>query len=400
MEETSNKGGTCWSLRNETVNLCNRDMKVAIGMRLKEGPWGGGMQFGRNLAEFLRRRGTEVRFDLEDRDLDIILLTEPRRFSASSAFNDADILCYLMNINTRAVVVQRVNDSNAARGEKLRSPRLAMANRCAHHTVFISRWLQELYRADGYAFVEPTVIYNGANRTVFHADGGALWDGSEKLRIVTHHWSTNWRKGFDVYCQIDALLGQRPYCDLFEVTYVGPLPANVQFRYIKAIQPLVGSNLADVLRAHHVYVTAAQYEAAGMHHIEGSLCGLPVLYRKSGALPEYCDGFGLSFDEGTLGRRLLEMRESYPALKARMSEYPYHAERSCDAYEKLFRDLLVRRDEVLGRRRWTRRNVWILMGSAAVFDLFHRWLNIAKSYYGFALERLLGHDRKPTPDGQ
>ena len=83
-----------------------------------------------------------------------------------------------------------------------------------------------------------------------------------------------------------------------------------------------------------------------------------------------------------------------------MSEYPYHAERSCDAYEKLFRDLLVRRDEVLGRRRWTRRNVWILMGSAAVFDLFHRWLNIAKSYYGFALERLLGHDRKPTPDGQ
>ena len=32
-----------------------------------------------------------------------------------------------------------------------------------------------------------------------------------------------------------------------------------------------------------------------MHHIEGILCGLPIIYRESGALPEYCKKYGISF---------------------------------------------------------------------------------------------------------
>ena len=33
-----------------------------------------------------------------------------------------------------------------------------------------------------------------------------------------------------------------------------------------------------------------------MHHIEAVLSGLPVIYKNSGALPEYCKNFGVSFD--------------------------------------------------------------------------------------------------------
>ena len=33
-----------------------------------------------------------------------------------------------------------------------------------------------------------------------------------------------------------------------------------------------------------------------MHHIEGALCGLPILFRNSGSLPEYCKKYGVSFD--------------------------------------------------------------------------------------------------------
>ena len=32
-----------------------------------------------------------------------------------------------------------------------------------------------------------------------------------------------------------------------------------------------------------------------MHHIDGALLGLALLYRHSGALPEYCSGYGESF---------------------------------------------------------------------------------------------------------
>ena len=31
-------------------------------------------------------------------------------------------------------------------------------------------------------------------------------------------------------------------------------------------------------------------------HIEGILCGLPIIYRESGALPEYCKKFGVPFE--------------------------------------------------------------------------------------------------------
>ncbi len=344
-------------------------MKIALGMRLREGPWGGGMQFGKALANYFGERGIDVLFDLHDPDIDIILLTDPRRSSKSSAFTDADIAYYLTNINSRSIVVQRINDSSHSRTADFRSRRLAFANHCAHHTIFISQWLQDVYEIDGFSFIEPVVIKNGADRSVFHDFGGRIWDRNEKLRVVTHHWSTNWKKGLDVYLEIDTLLGQRPYSELFEFTFVGRVPEDVQFRHTRVVDPLTGSHLADQLRSHHLYVSASVGEAAGMHHIEGALCGLPVLYRQSGALPEYCSEFGLAFDEGAISVGLLNARDRYPRLKANMSEYPYDATLCCSSYHALFRELLAKRDAVLSRRRWTRLNGWIFRSYSKAFDI-------------------------------
>ena len=327
------------------------------------------MQFGKALAKYFGERGDEVLFDLGDPGIDIILLTDPRRASRSASFTDAEIAYYLTNINSRAIVVQRINDSSHSRTSDFRSRRLAFANHCAHQTVFISQWLQDAYEIDGFSFIEPVVIKNGADRSVFHDFGGRIWDQNEKMRVVTHHWSNNWRKGLDVYLEIDALLGQRPYSELFEFTFVGRVPEDVQFRHTRVVDPLTGSHLADQLRSHHLYVSASIGEAAGMHHIEGALCGLPVLYRQSGALPEYCSEFGLAFDEGAIGVGLLQARDNYSELKAKMPEYPYDAVLCCSSYDKLFRDLLAKRDEVLHRRRWTRLNGWIFRSCANAFDL-------------------------------
>ena len=54
-------------------------MKISIGTRIKDGPWGGGNLFAINLRDFLEKAGHEVVYDLEDDDIDIILITEPRR---------------------------------------------------------------------------------------------------------------------------------------------------------------------------------------------------------------------------------------------------------------------------------------------------------------------------------
>lgn len=327
-------------------------MKIAISARLQEGPWGGGNQFAASLSAHLTRQGHEVRRALDRADLDLILLTEPRRSSASSAFNDADIWAYLAHVNPRVLVVHRINECDERKNTRWVNRRLAVANRCADHTVFISLWLRDLFAGHGYQLAEASVILNGADRNIFHPSDGPTWDGRGKLKVVTHHWSDNWNKGFDVYTRFDALLGRPEFVDRFAFSYIGRVPSGLTFRHASIEPPLSGRALGEALSRHHVYLTASLNEPAGMHHIEGALSGLPLLYRTSGALPEYCDGFGLSFDEATFERRLMEMYDRYPELHSKMVDYPNDADRMCRAYEELFRNLLARWAECLGQRRW------------------------------------------------
>ena len=61
-------------------------MKISIGTNIKDGPWGGGNLFAINLRNFLLSKGHTVVTNLDDNDIDIILITEPRKTSESSAF--------------------------------------------------------------------------------------------------------------------------------------------------------------------------------------------------------------------------------------------------------------------------------------------------------------------------
>ena len=49
-------------------------MKVSIGAKVFDGPWGGGNLFVKNLSNTLKSKGHEVVYDLKDNDIDIILL--------------------------------------------------------------------------------------------------------------------------------------------------------------------------------------------------------------------------------------------------------------------------------------------------------------------------------------
>ena len=66
-------------------------LKLAIGANIKDSPWGGGNKFAISLAEHLGSRGWEVSSSLDKSGIDIILLTEPRRYSESSTFNQTAI---------------------------------------------------------------------------------------------------------------------------------------------------------------------------------------------------------------------------------------------------------------------------------------------------------------------
>ena len=199
-------------------------MKISIGTNIHDGPWGGGNLFAINFKEFLLREGHEVVFDLKENDIDIILLTEPRRTSPSSAFTNYDVLNYISYINKNALAVHRVNECDEHKDSNFINKYIAYANKSADATIFVSTWIKNLYSDFSEIKNKPSkVILAGANKSIFNTDNLESWDGKDKLRLVTHHWSNNWNKGFDVYKKIDDLLNKTSFSELFDFYFIGKL---------------------------------------------------------------------------------------------------------------------------------------------------------------------------------
>ena len=77
-------------------------MKISIGSKIVDGPWGGGNLFVKNLAKYLVKNGHDVIFDLSETDIDLILLTDPRsRKESSSTFNHIEINNYKKYVNNK-----------------------------------------------------------------------------------------------------------------------------------------------------------------------------------------------------------------------------------------------------------------------------------------------------------
>ena len=55
------------------IKMFEEVMKVSIGSKIVEGPWGGGNSFGQNMTEFLIDNGHQVIYDLSEPDIDLIL---------------------------------------------------------------------------------------------------------------------------------------------------------------------------------------------------------------------------------------------------------------------------------------------------------------------------------------
>ena len=325
-------------------------MKVAIGYRLQKGPWGGGNQFGHALAKALKNAGHEVCFDLDCNDIDIILLTEVRGRSKSGAFTAGAVLRYLWMTNMSAIVVHRINECDERKGTSYVNALLCRSNYVADHTVFVGAWLRNLPVWQGGG---STVILNGADAGRFRPDScNAMRQLPSPMRIVTHHWGGNWMKGFDAYSFIDQMLGENEWREKFEFTYIGNMPPRVKLPFTRVIAPLSGSELADELASHHVYLTGSLNDPGPMHPLEAGLCGLPLIYRASGALPEYCNGYGLAFDSPEeLPNILNELLGNYGHWQARMKGFPHTADKMSDKYISLFNILMESRDEIVARRR-------------------------------------------------
>lgn len=326
-------------------------MKVALGSKPHDGPWGGGNRFVTALAARLAGQGHAVVYDLKDDDIDLILLTDPRARSPHVSFGPGAIFRYLLS-HRNALVVHRVNECDERKGEAFINARLVRANYVTDATVFVGEWLTHLPVWREHLRKPWFVIRNGADTNVFHPRGFTPWPGQGPLRLVTHHWGYHPMKGFDVYRQLDDMLSEPAWRERIAFTYIGNLPKGFAFRNARYVPPLNGEALATELRSHHAYITASINEPGGNHQNEGALCGLPLLYRLSGCMPEYCSGFGVGFtgcaDMPDVLERLIG---DYDRLVQLMPSYPHTAECRTHEWAALFDELMRQRAALTGARR-------------------------------------------------
>ncbi len=321
-------------------------MKISIGSKIITGPWGGGNLFAQNLSEYLINKGHSVIYDLSEKNIDLILLTDPRKRSeSSSTFNHIEISKYKKYINPNVIVVQRINECDERKNTKNINKFYLNASNVADHVVFVSKWLQNIYLNIGMKEDKTSVILAGANSEIFNDDDLVQYEKNDKVKIVTHHWSSHINKGFKVYKMIDELLVDEYWKDKIEFTYIGNSSSEYPLTNSNVIPPLSGLNLSSKLKENHIYVTASINEPSGNHHIEASQCGLPVMYIESGGIPEYCKDYGISFNEYNFTEKLKYLINNYEIYRSNLKDYAFSSDIMCGEFDLLFNKLILTKEK-------------------------------------------------------
>lgn len=339
-------------------------MKISLNIKIKKEPYGGGNQLAANLKECLIGQGHSVITNLRDNDIDIILLIAPFSWLACSPYTYLDAAIYKIK-HPDTVIIHRINSCDRARGTNYLNDFFIKANKFSDYTIFISDWLKNFLKKRGVDKKESWVIRNGADTKIFNQQNKQPWQKGSKMRIVTHHWSINYLKGHGIYQRLDKLLDKKEYSDKFEFYYIGRIPKNLKYKNTKIISLKNGKELAEELKKNHIYLTAARFEAAGMHHIEGACSGLPILFINSGALPEYCSKYGIMFNENNFEEKLIEMYENYETYFRKLKNYRFTAEKTNKKYLELF--------EKLKREQKSKRQKLLLVNILKII-----WFNILK----------------------
>jgi len=274
-----------------------RHFDLSIFHEFAPPPAGGGHQFLRALKHEWECRGLRVEENA---------VSGTTRACLLNSFNfDADRFRFLKRSGCRTIhrvdgplAVYRGTDDGTDR-------KIAEWNQeFAQGTIFQSRFSLQAHQKLGLSFHDPVVIPNAADPRIFFPPKRHSSPGGRKLRVLSASWSDNRNKGADVYEWLDQNLD----FSCVDYTFVGRLSSKMKNILVRP--PAPSNELADLLRAHDVYLTASQNDPCSNSLIEALSCGLPAVYLNSGGHPELVGEAGVEFSAA----------EEIPALLEQMAE--------------------------------------------------------------------------------
>jgi glycosyltransferase involved in cell wall biosynthesis len=246
-------------------------VKIYFNTKVVSGPWGGGNKFLQSLNDFV---GSSSDFDLVyslDDFPDIIFIMDLN--SMDYGFDLNDIVNYV-GANPEVYVVHRINECDARKKTNHVDDLIKRFNSWVDLTLFVSSWMCDYFENQNLIPNKRLILYNGVDREHFKSSN-KIKNG--KLNIVTHHWSDNIMKGFDVYQEIDRWVG---FDDDITFTYIGR--ERGIFKNTKIIPPLHGKSLGDELGKYDVYVSGSRFDPGPNHILEALSCELPIFVHEDG----------------------------------------------------------------------------------------------------------------------
>jgi len=281
-------------------------MKIYINRTPVIGPWGGGNKTVTVLSSRLQELGHEVVYKLCE-GIDIIFCFDPRPNSAFEWYQH--FLDYKIEHGVK--IIQRIGDLGT-HGKPELMVLVGKTVLLSDFLIFPSQWAKDFL-----GFVQnPNVVIENAPLEEFYNNRDTHIRPLDKVKIVTHHWSTNPKKGFDYYEFLDDYLTNND--TNIEFTYIGRIPEGLKFKTVNYHEP-TGDNdlLSKVIAESDIYLTASEEEAGANHVLEAMACGLPVLYHQNGgSIVNYCKDYGIEYESPqSLLKAINKMSQNYEHFK-------------------------------------------------------------------------------------
>ena len=364
-------------------SIVNKQIKIFINFKCSNVPYGGGNQFIMNLVEFLGKvNNIKVTYDLEE-GIDIYFIVDIRKGPFKKYSFDE---IYQHKKLNGGFIIYRINDCSITRLNcKLENIILENVNKIDHF-VFNSTFIHDYYtdKYDDFKNKSVSIIYNTANSNYFYPKGCSSdtypkevstlptpsgrkgcsnhWAEAQcglakhtgdtypkkmlsilpkKLKIVTHHWSDNINKGYDIYYQLHQYCKER---NDIELVIFGRKFADGFVEPPAVCGPYKGKELGDMIRDCDIYISASKYDSCPMHILEGISCGLPILYLDhSGGVKDICE-----MADDIIGEGFTNIEECIKKIDMIRSNYEmyyqnilknidlYHSNQCYADYTKLF----------------------------------------------------------------
>jgi len=265
-----------------------------------EGPYGGGNLFVKAICEYGEKYGYKVIHKLESH-IDAILMIHPDPDELRVGINEIKIY---KSLCPKTKIVHRINECDARKGTSDMDEKLRYCSQITDVSIFVSNWMKDYFSKD-WLTEERHVVYNGVDSNHF-SKNQKIDNG--KVNLVTHHWSNNSFKGFDIYDTLDGWVGDN---EDYTFTYIGRERGS--FKNTKVISPLFGKELGEELGRYDIYISASRFDPGPNHIIEAMACNMPtVVHRDGGGAVEFA---GMDNVYGTFGELLTLIKSESTLLK-------------------------------------------------------------------------------------